>query len=136
VDHATTTVGFELNQSQGIGIDAPAVQSLLSAQAQASFLTVFEGPYQTTGQHPALVKDQTLSDSEWGSMCWFADGMKEKSDPTNPLSADRPAKVPATDYQPVDVSDTFPKAPPWILLSVPDAPRGVGWNCDENQIKN
>ncbi|MBI5531625.1 MAG: BMP family ABC transporter substrate-binding protein [Deltaproteobacteria bacterium] len=136
-DHATSTVYFEQNLSPKIGIDDTVVRAYLNEQAQKSYLEVFRGPYETTGQRAALKEGEALSEDEWRSMCWFSDGVVEKADPTKAdlTSPDQPAKVPASDYQPADPANTAPTTAPWILLAVPGTPRGVAWNCSENQIK-
>ena len=53
------------------------------------------GPYCSTGQRADCVRNgEDLSDEELASMCWFVEGIVEKEDPDDPMSADRPAMVP------------------------------------------
>ena len=133
-DHATSTVGFEQNTLPSIGIDEMMVRGFLNQQAQGSYQDIFEGPYDTTGQREDPVEDgETLSEEEWRTMCWFVEGVVEKSDPSDPSSDDQPAQVPTTDYQPADVDEVHPNTAPEILISVPGAPRGIAWQCDQNQ---
>jgi basic membrane lipoprotein Med (substrate-binding protein (PBP1-ABC) superfamily) len=134
-DHATSTVGFEQNLSPSSGIDDQVVRSYLNDQAKKGYLEVFKGPYETTGQRAAVGDGEVLTEAEWQSMCWFTNGMVEKSDPQDKNSPYQPAKVPATDYQPADPANTAPTTAPWILLAVPGTDRGIAWNCNDNQIK-
>jgi basic membrane lipoprotein Med (substrate-binding protein (PBP1-ABC) superfamily) len=66
---------------------------------------IFEGPYDVTGQrdpqgtgvpsaNQAVAVAEIPSQTELDSMCWFARGVVEKSDPNDPTSADKDAFVP------------------------------------------
>jgi basic membrane protein A and related proteins len=59
----------------------------------------FRGPYGTTGQRGAVEAGEVLSEEELVTMCWFVDGVVEKVDPTDPMSADVDAKVPIGDVE-------------------------------------
>jgi hypothetical protein len=70
----------------------------------------------------SVAAGETIGDREWRSMCWLVDGVIEKSVPTDPASADVPAKVPDG------------RVPPAAdLLPPPGAPPGVGLDCKKNQ---
>jgi basic membrane protein A and related proteins len=54
-----------------------------------------EGEYCSTGQRQQCVQaGEKLSDEELRTMCWFVEGVVQKSDPDDPTSADVPAQVP------------------------------------------
>lgn len=55
---------------------------------------VFRGPYNTTGQRTNVAAGEEISDEELSTMCWFVDGVVERVDPNDPLSADKKALVP------------------------------------------
>lgn len=63
----------------------------------------FNGPYDVSDplQRPAgsIAAGTTVSDDELTKMCWFVEGVVEKVDPTDPLSADKPARVPWGDVE-------------------------------------
>lgn len=125
-----TVVGFELNPT--VGLDDTAVKKYQLDQSTQGFESVFKGPYAVTGQRDAngdgapdgtqaVGDDETIGEDEFNRMCWFAEGVIEKVDPLDPLSADRPALVPDGDV-----------APPPDLLGPPGAEPGVGLRCSEN----
>jgi len=70
-----------------------------------------------------------ISDDELARMCWFVEGVVEKSDPSDPGSADRPAHVPDGlhgSYPPSDDVQAFMAEYPFI-----DPERDM--NCPMNQ---
>lgn len=72
-----------------------SVAELLSRLSRSGGSEVFEGPYCSTGQRPSCVDaGQALDQQELLSMCWYVEGVIEKSDPKDPSSPDRPARVP------------------------------------------
>ena len=69
---------------------------LLSALSRDEARQIFKGPYCSTGQRSACVAEgQSIDEKEVRSMCWFVEGVVEKTDPADPGSPDRPASVPA-----------------------------------------
>ena len=82
----------------------------------------------------AIADGETLADKELRQMCWFSKGIVEKSNPQDTTSVDQDALVPTTAHPaPADEKAT---TAPWVLLPVAaGVPRGIGWNCDENQIQ-
>ena len=137
-DHVNSTVGFELNPA--VGIDDTQVRAYLNESARSGHEIVFQGPFDTTGQRPSFAPGELLGAEEWRSMCWFIKGAVEKTDPSNPLSADVDARVPDQNYQPANPAldpakgDQITTAPE-IILTLPFLPdRGMGWKCNENQL--
>lgn len=59
----------------------------------------FRGPYDTTGQRDDVKSGEEISDDELLTMCWFVEGVVEKDDPSDPMSADVPARVPVGDVE-------------------------------------
>jgi basic membrane lipoprotein Med (substrate-binding protein (PBP1-ABC) superfamily) len=67
----------------------------------------FRGPYCSTGQRDVdadgkpdcIGANETLSDDELNSMCWFVEGVVQRSKPDDPQSADVPARVPVGDVE-------------------------------------
>jgi hypothetical protein len=129
-DPATSPVGFELNPV--VGIDDSAARLMLNAVADAGPAAVFRGPYETTGQRDrdddgvadddqTVAVGETLSDDEYGRVCWFVRGVVQKEDPLDPHSADVEGMVPDGDVP-----------PPPDMLPPPGVPDGVGLRCHEN----
>jgi simple sugar transport system substrate-binding protein len=133
---ADSIAGFQLNPT--IGIDDSAVRSYVNAVAANGWQSVFIGPYKTTGQRDkdndgkpdavqSVEKDERMTDDEYRRMCWFADGIVERSDPSVAGNL-VPAKVPDADR----LGDV-----PWVrdILSPPgiaDADKGIGLDCNKN----
>jgi len=63
----------------------------------------FRGPWTAsdpTQRSPSsMPAGETISDAELTSMCFFVEGVVEKTDPTDPMSADKPARVPWGDVE-------------------------------------
>lgn len=125
---AISVAGFELTPELGDPAAlAVAVQSVVAAGPSA----VFAGPLNSTGQRAALTAGQSIQyqpddpnkAQEWRTMCWFVDGVVQKSDPNDPRSADEPALVP-------DGVVSIPAGR--VLLSPPGLPTGQGLNCAQN----
>jgi basic membrane protein A and related proteins len=81
----------------------------------------FEGPWETTGQREPMPAGQRPSDDEIATMCYAVRGIVEKTDPADPLSADRDAFIP---------DDMHPA--PGTAIGPPGAPDSVAHNCKEN----
>jgi basic membrane lipoprotein Med (substrate-binding protein (PBP1-ABC) superfamily) len=92
-------------------VDSVAVrtltQNLLRIKDPAPRRRIFGGPYKINGQRdkngdglpdPAseqeVAADVVLDPQETANMCWYVEGVVEKKDRENPLSADVPALVP------------------------------------------
>lgn len=129
-DPATSPVGFELNPV--VGIDDSAARLMLKKVADAGPHAVFRGPYNTTGQRDrdddgvadddqTVAEGETLSEAEYSRVCWFAEGVVQKSDPLDPASPDVDGMVPDGDVP-----------PPSDMLGPPGAPPGVGVRCHDN----
>lgn len=132
-DKSKSLISFEVNTESEAGLDDSAIKNLLTQQAKAPYTDVFKGPYETTGQRDAIAAGETLSDKELRQMCWFSKGIVEKSVPLDTSSPDQDAMVPTSTHP--APADAAPTTPPYVLLPVaPGVPRGVAWNCDENQI--
>ena len=72
-----------------------SVAELLSSLSRSGGREVFEGPYCSTGQRGSCVEaGQTLDEQDLLSMCWYVEGVVEKTDPRDPMSPDRPSQVP------------------------------------------
>ncbi|NUP10846.1 MAG: BMP family ABC transporter substrate-binding protein [Polyangiaceae bacterium] len=62
----------------------------------------FRGPYDVNANQRSqgdVTNGEEISDEELATMCWFVEGVIEKEDPLDPLSADVPARVPWGDVQ-------------------------------------
>jgi basic membrane lipoprotein Med (substrate-binding protein (PBP1-ABC) superfamily) len=90
---------------------------------------IFEGPYGVTGQrgtaNQAVGVNEIPSQNELDSMCWFAKGVVEKTDPNDPTSADKDAQVP----------DATHPAPAGAMPPPDEAAAGTGLSCLENQFR-
>jgi hypothetical protein len=124
-------VGFQINPNSNV--DDSVVRSFLNEMETQGYKRVFMGPYETTGQRDknntgspdaaqSVATGEAISDDEYRRLCWFAKGIVQKADPTDPKSADVDAKVP-DGHLPL----------PSDILGPPGAPPGVGLNCNENQ---
>jgi basic membrane lipoprotein Med (substrate-binding protein (PBP1-ABC) superfamily) len=94
---ADSIPNFEVNGAVGGNDLEIAVSELLADLAKPENARMsLRGPYCTTGQRsPDCVGDgEEISDDEMRRMCWFVDGVVEKSNPADPLSSDVPAQVP------------------------------------------
>lgn len=93
---------FSVNVAVGGSDLAIAVSELLADLARAGnehkSFEVFpgEGQYCSTGQRtPSCISEgEEMTDDELLTMCWFVQGVVEKTNPDDPLSADQPAQVP------------------------------------------
>jgi hypothetical protein len=93
---------FAVNVAVGGSDLAIAVSELLADLARAGnehkSFEVFpgEGQYCSTGQRiPNCIQEgEEMTDEELLTMCWFVDGVVEKTNPDDPLSADVDAQVP------------------------------------------
>jgi hypothetical protein len=114
------------------GVDDIAEKALQNAMIAAGPDRVYFGPYDTTGQRDAngdgqydtkqsVDANEKLTEQEYDSMCWFAKGIVQKADPTDPSSVDVDAHVPDGHYP-----------PPSDVLGPPGAPAGVGVDCTKN----
>jgi simple sugar transport system substrate-binding protein len=135
---ADSTVGFQLNPS--VGIDDSSVRSYVNDISSKGWQSVYDGPYDTTGQRDkdgdgqpdtmqTVAKGERMSDEEYPRVCWFANGAVERKDPAVPISsaADQmPARVPDKDR----LNDEK-----WLadVEGPPGAPPKVGLSCQENQ---
>jgi basic membrane protein A and related proteins len=93
---ATTPVGFAVNATVTGPDVAIAANELLGTLAKPGGGRLpFTGPFCSTGQRAACVAEgETISDEELQTMCWFVEGLVQRSDPDDPTSADVPAQVP------------------------------------------
>jgi len=93
----TSTVGFAVNNAvTGPDIAISANELLASLARPGGAALPFTGPFCSTGQRASCVAaGEAVSDKELTTMCWFAEGVVERSDPADSSSADRPALVPA-----------------------------------------
>jgi len=91
-----SAVAFKLNPAvAGPGIALETASMLAELAKDGGEARVFEGPFCSTGQRAqCLGAHEHLSDDELRSMCWFVEGVVEKTDPADPRSVDRPARVP------------------------------------------
>lgn len=109
-DGDASAVGFYPNVG-GRSVDVSAVllenQNLARSTNPGPRERVFQGPYALNGQRDSdfdgipdpperqrVGAGETLSDSENARACFYVEGVIEKVDPDNPLSADRTALVP------------------------------------------
>lgn len=128
-------IGFNLNPS--VGIDDSSVRTYVNDMARAGWEAVYYGPYATTGQRdkngdgiPDSVQtveaNEKMSEDEYKRMCWFPKGIVERANPADVTSAEVDARVP----------DKARVADPKFLDDIegpPDAPAGVGIDCNENR---
>ena len=93
---ATSTIGFAVNTAvTGPDISIAANELLASLAKPGGGRLPFTGPFCSTGQRAACVAEgETISDGELRTMCWFVEGLVEKTDPNDPTSPDRAAVVP------------------------------------------
>ena len=103
LDPSESVVGFELNPALASSALALEVDELLEDLAAPSGAGLpLRGPYCSTGQRDrdedgvpdCLAPGEVPSDDELRGMCWFAEGIVERADPSDPTSADLPALVP------------------------------------------
>jgi basic membrane protein A len=112
-DPAASTVSFGLVDniqlvSQNLKI---AVSERLADLAQEGGETrVFSGPINITqpDQRANVGLGETISDEELLTMCWFVEGVVQKSDPLDPESEDVPGRVPWGDQAIPPGSENFP----------------------------
>ncbi len=90
-----TVVQFLMNANvAGSNVDIRTAE-LLSALSRSDARDVFAGPFCSTGQRPSCVKaGEVVPPKELLSMCWYVEGVVEKTDPTDPASPDKPSLVP------------------------------------------
>lgn len=141
-DPENSIIGFELSTGEK-QIDDSTVQKLLNEAADRGPESVFTGPIKTTGQRPGgdLGSGEYIADGEYDSMCWFTEGVVERSNPNDPTSEDVPAKVPDDTHvgkmgdakQPAQGTARQPTQAPEVLVSFADPP-SLMWNCKNNQI--
>jgi basic membrane lipoprotein Med (substrate-binding protein (PBP1-ABC) superfamily) len=101
VDPGKSIINFGMNDEVVDTNLKVTVGSLLANLADDPALA-FRGPYCSTGQRdtnrdgtPDCVgNNETLTDDELHSMCWFVEGVVAKVDPDDPLSEDKDARVP------------------------------------------
>ena len=125
---ALSVAGFELTPELG---DPAALAVAIQSTVNAGPSAVFAGPLRTTGQRADLPAGQSIrydptdpnKQQEWRTLCWFVQGLVQKSDPNDPQSADEAALVP-------DGSMALP--PGRVLLSPPGLPTGQGLSCKGN----
>lgn len=95
---AVSTANFKVNQPVASNDIAIAIgQRLSDLAAPGNDHKEFEGPYCTNGtQRPTkcVTMGQTIDDDELHTMCWFVNGVIEKTDPMDPMSMDKEALVP------------------------------------------
>jgi basic membrane lipoprotein Med (substrate-binding protein (PBP1-ABC) superfamily) len=102
-DMRATPFSFVLDMNSGISNDE--LQSAVVDVAQRDYRTMYQGPYATTGQRDqdgdgvpdpvqAVAAGEVPSEAELSTMCFFAKGVVEKTDPSDPNSPDRDAHVP------------------------------------------
>ncbi len=103
-DRDDTVIGVELNPA--LSLDDTSIRAAVSRYGGPEGLgRAFTGPYDTTGQRDAdgdgqpdekqrVAGGETVPPAELDRMCWFVKGIVEKTDPADPLSADRDARVP------------------------------------------
>ncbi|MBI2390647.1 MAG: BMP family ABC transporter substrate-binding protein [Deltaproteobacteria bacterium] len=130
-------VGFQLNPT--VGVDDSSVRSYVNDVASKGWQSVFDGPYETTGQRDkdndgkpdasqAVEKGELMSDAEYPRVCWFAKGIVERKDPLTPIAG-------AADVIPARVPDQARTTDDrWVadIEGPPGAPPKVGLNCNEN----
>lgn len=125
---AISVAGFELTPELGDPAAlAVAVQSVVAAGPSA----IFAGPLRSTGQRADLAAGQAIrydpddpnNGQEWRTMCWFVQGVVQKSNPNDPRSPDEPARVP-------DGTGSLPAGR--VLMSPPGLPLGEGLSCKQN----
>ena len=136
-----SAVGFELSTGED-EIDDQAVKSLLNKAVDLGPEFVFTGPISTTGQRPGgdLGSGQYIEDGEYDAMCWFVEGVVERSNPNDPTSDDVAAKVPDESHvgllgdakEPAVGTARQPTQAPEVLFSFADPP-ALMWNCNSNQ---
>ncbi len=133
-DPAESVVGFELNPVADF--DDSMMRSIYTRVARDPWTKVFEGPLQSTGQREPLAAGAILAEDEWRRICWFVDGIVERTNPNdmnNETSPLRPAKVPDDTYKPPVVPDGTPATTaPEVILVPLGRDKGQGWNCKEN----
>ena len=135
---ADSTVGFQLNPS--VGIDDSSVRSYVNDISSKGWQSVYDGPYETTGQRDkdgdgqadgaqTVAKGERMTDEEYPRVCWFAKGAIERKDPTVAIAT-------ATDQMPARVPDKDRlNDEKWVadIEGPPGAPPKVGLSCQENQ---
>lgn len=97
VDEAKSTANFGVYEPVAGSDVAIAVNQLKAELAKPSNEHLsFKGPYCSTGQRTpnCLGEGETVNDEELTTMCWFVEGVVEKTDPDDPSSADVDAMVP------------------------------------------
>lgn len=138
-DEEQSIVGFELSTGEP-SISNMTVREFLGDEEERGPAAVFTGPITTTGQRASIPAGTPIDDAEYRSMCWFVQGVVERSNPNDPASPDQPAKVP-DDQHVGKLGDKSipatgarqPTTAPEVLFSfVPDAPAAM-WNCKDNQ---
>jgi len=124
--------GFQLNPT--LGIDDSSVRSYVNIVASKGWQSVFDGPYETTGQRDKdgdgtadasqiFQQDEHMSEAEYRRMCWFASGIVERRNPF--VAADLvPAKVPDDKRTDKEFFDD--------IKSPPGATARAGLNCKDN----
>jgi hypothetical protein len=88
-------------------------ERLADLAAEGGETKVFAGPIRTTqqGQRPAgeeIPAGSSVSDDELLTMCWFVEGVVQRSDPADFESEDVPARVPWGDQPIPPGSDNLP----------------------------
>lgn len=142
-DPATSIVGFQLSTGEK-EIDDTVLRSLLNQAQSAGAESVYAGPIKVNGgQRPAgdIPAGSELADGEYPSMCWFTEGVVERSNPNDPTSADQPAQVPDDTHvgklgdatEPPEGTPREPTTAPEVLVSFADPPN-LMWNCKWNQV--
>jgi basic membrane protein A len=103
LDPTTSIVNFGVQQSVAGSDVSMQVATLLGKLAAPDGVgKAFEGKLCSTGQRmPNCVNDgaKEITDQELATMCWFVEGVIEKTDPLDPMSADKAAQVPSPDCQ-------------------------------------
>jgi len=90
-----TVVQFLMNEDvAGSNVDIRTAE-LLSSLSRSDARDVFAGPFCSTGQRPSCVKaGEVVPPEELLSMCWYVEGVIEKTDPADAASPDKPSLVP------------------------------------------
>lgn len=97
VDPSQSIANFTVNQDVADASLAPVIDEVRGRLSKpGAELDDFKGPFCSTGQRvPACVATgQKLTDAELRTMCWFVEGVVQKTDAADPASNDIAAQVP------------------------------------------